>query len=169
VSCSRYRSGGELCRKDRTSSTCASDWELHACCHPPNGTATAAATAAHLGAYVERVAEANLEDDHQAASFATDPCHGLLCRRRWKRVTERHDSIRDRLATVLGRVNGTSATVEPRVPNPQDGADQRRGDIKVSKHGNTWILDVGVVCPAPRRPGQWHIAGEAYAAVKVAQ
>ncbi len=28
---------------------------------------------------------------------------------------------------------------------PQDGTDQRRGDIKVSKHGNTWILDVGVV------------------------
>ncbi len=36
-------------------------------------------------------------------------------------------------------VNGTSATVEPRVLNPQDGADKRRGDIKVSKHGNTWI------------------------------
>jgi hypothetical protein len=95
----------------------------------------------------ERVAEANLENDHQAASFATDPCHGLLCRRRWKRVTKRHDSIRDRLATALGRVSGTSATVEPRVLQPQDGADQRRGDIKVSKHGNTWILDVGVVCP----------------------
>jgi hypothetical protein len=42
----------------------------------------------HHSAYVERVAEANLEDDHQAASFATDPCHGLLCRRRWKRVTK---------------------------------------------------------------------------------
>ena len=97
---------------------------------------------------MERVAEANLEDDHQAASFATDPCHGLLCRRRWKRVTKRHDSIRDRLATVLGRVNGT---VEPRVLQPQDGADQRRGDIKVSKHGNTWILDVGVVCPGTPR------------------
>ncbi len=54
-------------------------------------------------------------------------------------MTKRHDSIRDRLATVLGRVNGTSATVEPRVLKPQDG------DIKVSKHGNTWILDVGVV------------------------
>jgi hypothetical protein len=32
-----------------------------------------------------------------------------------------------------------------------DGADQRRGDIKVSKHGNTWILDVGVVCPGTQR------------------
>ncbi len=102
-------------------------------------------------AYVERVAEANLEDDHHAASFATDPCHGLLCRCRWKRVTKRHDSIRDRLATVLGRVSGTSATVEPRVLQPQDGADQRRGDIKVRKHGNTWILDVGVVCPGTQR------------------
>ncbi len=28
---------------------------------------------------------------------------------------------------------------------------QRRGDIKVSKHGNTWILDVGVVCPGTPR------------------
>ena len=105
----------------------------------------------HHSAYVERVAEANLEDDHQATSFATDPCHGLLCRRRWKRVTKRHGSIRDRLATVLGRVSGTSATVEPRVLQPKDGADHRRGDIKVSKHGNTWILDVGVVCPGTQR------------------
>jgi hypothetical protein len=121
---------------------------------------------------VERVAEANLEDDHEATSFVTDPCHGLLCRRRWKRVTERHDSIHDRLATVLGRVSGTSATVEPRVLQPHDGADQRRGNIKVSKHGNTWILDVGVVCPGTQHyvdqgsgttPG---LAAEAYAAVK---
>jgi hypothetical protein len=60
------------------------------------------------------------------------------------------------------------------VLQPQDGADQRRGDIKVSKHGNTWILDVGVVCPGTQRyvdqgsgttPG---LAAEAYAAVKVA-
>jgi hypothetical protein len=116
---------------------------------PPNGTATAAATAAPTTA--PTWSEANLEDDHQAASFATDPCHGLLCRRRWKRVTKRHDSIRDRLATVLRRISGTSATGEPRVLQPQDGADQRRGDVKVSKHGNTWILDVGVVCPGTQR------------------
>ncbi len=45
----------------------------------------------------------------------------------------------------------TSATVEPRLLNPQDGADQRRGDIKVSKHGNTSILDVDVVCPGTQR------------------
>ena len=76
---------------------------------------------------------------------------------------------------MLGRVSGTSATVEPRVLQPQDGADQRRGDIKVSKHGNTWILDVGVVCPGTQRyvdqgsgttPG---LAVEAYAAVKAAK
>jgi hypothetical protein len=48
----------------------------------------------HHSAYVERAAEASVEDDHQATSFAMDPCHGLLCRRRWKRVTKRHDSIR---------------------------------------------------------------------------
>ncbi len=98
----------------------------------------------HPCASVERVAEANLDDDHQVASLATDPCHGLLCRRRWKRVTKRHDIIRDRL-------DGTSATVEPRLLNPQDGADQRRGDI--SKCGNTWVLDVGVVLRCQPRGG----------------
>ncbi len=63
--------------------------------------------------------------------------------------------------------------------NPQDGADQRRGDIKVSsKHGNTWILDGGVVWPPG--PTQCYVdqgsecgttpglAAEAYAAVKAA-
>ena len=59
---------------------------------------------------------------------------------------------------------------------PQDGTDQRRGDIKVvSKRGNTWILDVGVVCPGTQRyvdqgsgttPG---LAAETYAAVKAAK
>ena len=43
------------------------------------------------------------------------------------------------------------ATVEPRVPNQQSGADHRRGDIKVHKGGTTWILDVGVVCPGTQR------------------
>jgi hypothetical protein len=106
---------------------------------------------------------------------STGPPYYLARVRRWKRVTKRHDSIRDSLATVLGRVHGTSATVEPRVLNPKGGADQRRGTIKVSKHGNTWILDVGVVCPGTQRyvdqgsgtsPG---LAAEAYAAVKVAK
>jgi hypothetical protein len=68
--------------------------------------------------------------------------------------------------------HGTSASVKLRVLQPQDGADQRRGDIKVSKHGNTWILDVGVVCPGTQRyvdqgsgttPG---LAAEAYAAAR---
>ncbi len=53
--------------------------------------------------------------------------------------------------TTVVRASGTSATVEPRVLQPQDGADQRRGDIKVSKHSNTCILDVGVVCPGTQR------------------
>ncbi len=55
---------------------------------------------------------------------------------------------------------------------PQDGADQRRGDIKVSKHGNTWILDVGQHYvdqgsgTSGTTPG---LAAEAYAAVKAAK
>jgi hypothetical protein len=49
------------------------------------------------------------------------------------------------------------------------------GDIKVSKNGNTWIFDVGVVCTGTQRymdqgsgttPG---LVAEAYAAVKVAK
>ena len=67
------------------------------------------------------------------------------------------------------------ATVEPRVPNPQTGADLRRGDIKVHQGGTTWILDIGVVCPGTQRyvdqgsqttPGR---AAEAYAAIKAAK
>ncbi len=41
--------------------------------------------------------------------------------------------------------------MEPRVPNPQTGADLRRGDIKVHQGGTTWILDIGVVCPGTQR------------------
>jgi hypothetical protein len=73
----------------------------------------------HLCAYVERaVTEANLDDDHQAASFATDPCHGLFCKQasmeagdkeaQQPRVTKSHSSFRDKLARVLQRVKGTS-------------------------------------------------------------
>ncbi len=65
----------------------------------------------------------------QTVSFATDPCHGLYCKRHWKRVMRRHDSIRDSLARTLelGLFKDVRATVEPRVPNPQTGADLRRG------------------------------------------
>jgi hypothetical protein len=133
---------------------------------------------AYVESAVERAAEAN-QDDHQqqAASFATDPCHGLYCKRRWKRVMRRHDSIRDSLARTLelGLFKDVRATVEPRVPNPQTGADLRRGDIKVHQGGTTWILDIGVVCPGTQRyvdqgsqttPGR---AAEAYAAIKAAK
>ena len=40
---------------------------------------------------------------------------------------------------------------EPRVENPQDAGDQRRGDIRVHKDGPTWLVDVGVVCPGTTR------------------
>ena len=48
----------------------------------------------------------------------------------------RHDSIRDSLARTLelGLFNDVRATVEPRVPNPQTGADLRRGDINEARH-----------------------------------
>jgi hypothetical protein len=89
----------------------------------------------------------------------------------------RHDSVRDSLARTLelGLFKDVRSTVEPRVPNPQTGADLRRGDIKVHQGGTTWILDIGVVCPGTQRyvdqgsqttPGR---AAEAYAAIKAAK
>ncbi len=89
-------------------------------------------------------------------------------------MTRRHHSIRNRLARVLERVNGTSATVEPRGLKPQDSADQWRGKAAGTAPAPMWVLDVGVVCPGTQRcvdqgdttPG---LAAEAYAAVKAAK
>ncbi len=64
---------------------------------------------------------------------------------------KRHDSIRDALCQALERIPGVQATREPRVENPQDGGDQRRGDIKVHKDGTVWVVDVSVVCPGTAR------------------
>jgi hypothetical protein len=100
-----------------------------------------------------------------------------VLQRRWKRVIRRHDSLLDSLARTLelGLFKDVRATVEPRVPNPQTGANLRRGDIKVHQGGTTWILDIGVVCPGTQRyvdqgsqttPGR---AAEAYAAIKAAK
>ena len=83
--------------------------------------------------------------DHGGATFAAEPMHGLYCRRRWKRVMDRHDNIRDALRAAFAKIPGVRATTEPRVENPVNAADQRRGDIKVHKDGTTWVLDVGVV------------------------
>ena len=89
--------------------------------------------------------------DHGGRTFALEPMHGLYCRRRWKRVTTRHDNIRNSLRTALAKIPGVQATLEPRVENPTDAADHRRGDIKVHWSGSTWLLDVGVVCPGVQR------------------
>ncbi len=67
----------------------------------------------------------------------------------WYHGTRVRTRVRTRV--TLSQKRTYTCTVEPRVLQPQDGADQRRGDIKVSKHGNTWILDVGVVCPGTQR------------------
>ena len=53
---------------------------------------------------------------------------------------------------ALERIPGVQTTREPRVENPQDGRDQRRGDIiRVHKDGTTWVVDVGVMCPGTTR------------------
>ena len=64
---------------------------------------------------------------------------------------KRHGYIRDALCQALERIPGDQTTHEPRVENPQDAGDQRRGDIRVHKDGPTWLVDVGVVCPGTTR------------------
>jgi hypothetical protein len=88
----------------------------------------------------------------------------------------RHDSIRDSLARTLelGLFKEVRATVEPRVPNPQTGADLRRGDIKVHQGGTTWTLHIGVVCSGTQRyvdqgSQTTRRAAEAYSAIKAAK
>ena len=78
--------------------------------------------------------------------FSREPCHGLVCRRRYERVMWRHDAIRDRLIATFNRIDGLAATREPNVGDPAH--PQRRADICVTKNGTKWMLDVGVVCPA---------------------
>ena len=92
------------------------------------------------------------DGDQTAGTFAAEPLHGLYCRRRWMRVMKRLDYIRDALCQALERIPGVQTTRESRVENPQDGGDQRRGDIiRVHKDGTTWVVDVGVVCPGTMR------------------
>jgi hypothetical protein len=98
--------------------------------------------------WAERTNEPNEADAVERASFASQPLHGLYCRRRWRRVMHRHDGIRNALCTALNRITGVRATLEPRV---QGGADERRADINVHKDGNSWLVDVGVVRPSTRR------------------
>ena len=103
------------------------------------------------GTWTERIVEGNVDDQQARASFAEEPLHGLYCRRRWMRVTYRHDSIRDALWNALKRIPGVQATLEPRVTTPLGSGDQRRADIKVHLGGTTWLVDVGVVCPGTPR------------------
>ena len=103
-------------------------------------------------AWAERIAEGNEPDQRARASFTDEPLHGLCCRRRWVRVTYRHDGIRDALWTALKRIiPGVQATLEPRVTTSLGPGDQRRADIKVVLDGTTWLVDVGVVCPGTPR------------------
>ena len=88
------------------------------------------------------------------------PLHGLMCRRRAKRITNRHDAVYEHMMNGLNKVEGVTATPEPHVGGP---GSQRRGDIRVTKDGTTYIVDVGITCPATakmvsahktlRRPG----------------
>ena len=87
-------------------------------------------------------------DDIEAdkPSFATQPLHGIIgCRRRWRRVIQRHNSIRDCLARALRNIKDVQTQLEPPV---HDLGANVRADIKVTLGAQTWLLDVGIVCPA---------------------
>jgi hypothetical protein len=87
----------------------------------------------------------------------------------------RHDSIRDSLARTLelGLFKDVRATVEPRVPNLQTGANLRRGGTRVAPRGSKTSVSCGL--PGTQRyvdqgsqttPGR---AAEAYAVIKAAK
>ena len=100
--------------------------------------------------WVERASEGNRRDA-PSVSFATEPLHGLFCKRRWRRVCYRHNWVRNALAASLNRMPGVQAVLEPMVTTRRAPGDQRRGDIKVIKSGTSWILDVGIICPGSQR------------------
>jgi hypothetical protein len=95
----------------------------------------------------EHYCEPQLDDlDADQPSFATQPLHGLIgCRRRWKRVINRHNSVRDSLAQALRGIKNVQTRLEPPV---HDLGANVRADIEVTLGAQTWLLDVGIVCPA---------------------
>jgi hypothetical protein len=90
----------------------------------------------------ERVVAGN-EGSRVAKCFKDQPLHGLICKRRWARVVYRHNDIRDVLMKALRRISGVVAAPEPRLST----SNQQRGDIRVTKGGTSWTVDVGVILP----------------------
>ena len=83
----------------------------------------------------------------QKRRFTREPFHGLVCRARQKRLTFRHNKVRDAVARFLtGSHQDISATVEPSAGVP--GKPNMRADIRVTKGSTTWLLDVGIVSAA---------------------
>jgi hypothetical protein len=80
--------------------------------------------------------------DHQqqAVSFATDLCHGLDCKRSWRRVMRRHNGIRDSLARPLklgffveppaDRRRATWATRPPPGEQPRGFRGNQCGEVR---------------------------------------
>ncbi len=59
-------------------------------------------------AWVERASEGNRRDA-PSVSFATEPLHGLFCKRRWRRVCYRHNWVRNALAATACRASKPSS------------------------------------------------------------
>ena len=102
--------------------------------------------------FVVRALEPN-RPHHAEATFAMEPMHGMGFPAGgggsgwWKRL-RRAVGGRSRRS----QSGSIQASTEPRVENPRNEADQRRGDIKVSAQGGDdvgccWTLLDGVVCP----------------------
>ena len=81
--------------------------------------------------------------EHTGVKFVEHPHHALYCPKRHHRTCKRHDNIQARLQALLNRIPGVDATPEPAVGNGQN-----RADIKVTKNGTAWLLDIGITCPA---------------------
>jgi hypothetical protein len=100
----------------------------------------------HLAERDARI-DGNIGDGiHGRVRFADEPFHVLSCRGPYRRVCNRHDKVRDTIIATLGKVPGITAT-----PEPNAGLNNmRRADIRVTRGGNAWLLDVAIVVAATR-------------------
>ena len=98
------------------------------------------------GADLAHAMDGDNSEETNGMSLEDQPLHGLICKRRSRRIGKRHDKIRDRLVYYLNLVEGVVATKEPYIHDPAH--PMRRGDIRVAWQGRITILDIGITCPA---------------------
>ena len=98
-------------------------------------------------AYRLEIEGSNIEVCH-GNNLSLQPMHGLYCPGRWNKVVNRHDRVRDALAKAIGKFEDIQAvSIEPAVRNARNSAGAR-ADIRVTKGGTHYYLDIGIICPA---------------------